>query len=322
MDRAKLIHTLASAQASPKRPILTLVNGDSTWLVSVPRPAGTKGKAFYHILVDPWLEGNAELGFGWIIRLQLKEKAALGNIEAIEDWIREIETVCGITDGEHEQWLDAVLVTHANFDHLHEPTLRTLGQSVQVLAVQDAATIISAMGHFENVIAVPDFVPGEEWPATPDMPGSLSIFRLQSKGDKYTRLCHAVIIGIPTEDGKSEAILYTPHGVEPEAVEAARKGNSDASFLAMLHPLNKAGSMGVISRGVKEGLRIERENSVRHWVNTHDDNINFTGVLSYVMQYGRTTLEQGLEQEAREKGQEQRKPKYAVVGNGGSYILT
>ncbi|EFQ31511.1 hypothetical protein CGRA01v4_11109 [Colletotrichum graminicola] len=322
MDRAKLIDTLASAQSSPKRPILTLMNGDTTWLVSVPRPAGTKGKAFYHILVDPWLEGHAEVGFGWVVRLQLKEKAALDSIEAIEDWIREIETVCGTTDGEHEQWLDAVLVTHANLDHLHKPTLRTLSKSAQVLAVQEAATMISSMDHFENIIAVPDFVPGEEWPATPDMPGSLSIFRLQSKGDKYTNLCHAVIIGIPTEDGKSEAILYTPHGVEPEAVEAVRKANSDASFLAMLHPLNKAGTMGFISRGVAEGLRIERENSVRHWVNTHDDNISFSGVLSYIMRYGRATLEQGLKQEAREKVEEQRRPDYIVVENGGSHILT
>ncbi|KAK2009468.1 hypothetical protein LZ32DRAFT_414926 [Colletotrichum eremochloae] len=322
MDRAKLIDTLASAQASRKRPMLTLVNGDTTWLVSVPRPAVSKGKTFYHILVDPWLKGHADVVFSWIIRLQLKEKAALDSIEAVEDWIREIETVCGTAEGEHGRWLDAVLVTHTNLDHLHEPSLRTLSPSVQVLAVEDATTMISAMGHFETITAVPDFVHGEAWPATPDIPGSLSIFRLQSEGDKYTNLCHAVIIGIPTEDGKSEAILYTPHGIEPESVEAARKANLDASFLAMLHPLNKCGNMGVVSRGVVEGLRIERANSVRHWVNTHDDNLKYSGILSYFMQYGRTTLEQGLEQEAKEKGEEQRKPNYVVVGNGGGYILT
>ncbi|KAK1982278.1 hypothetical protein LZ30DRAFT_717899 [Colletotrichum cereale] len=322
MDRAKLIDTFASAQASPERPILTLVNGDNTWLVSVPRPAGTKGKAFYHILVDPWLRGYAELYSRWLIRLQLRERPALDSIDAVEDWIQQIETACGTRDGGHGRWLDAVLVTHPNLDHLHEPTLRTVDPSTRVLAVEDAARIISAMGHFENITVVPDFVRGEKWPATPEMPESLAIFRLQSEGDKYTNLCHAVIIGIPTEDGRVEAIMYTPHGVEPETVEAAKKANPDASFLAMLHPLNKCGSMGVISRGVAEGLRIERENSVRHWVNTHDDNIEYSGILSYVMQYGRSTLEQGLEQEAREKGEEQRRPNYVVVGNGGSHILT
>ncbi|KAK2052547.1 hypothetical protein LY76DRAFT_583285 [Colletotrichum caudatum] len=320
MDRARLIETLASAQTSPQRPILTLVNGDNTWLLSVPRPAGTKGKAFCHVLVDPWLGGHADLASGWIIRLRLKEKPALGSIGAIEDWIQEVETACGTTDAEHGRWLDAVLVTHTNLDHLHEPTLRTLGQSVRVLAVEDAAATMSAMGHFGNITIVPDFVRGEEWPATPDMPGSLSIFRLQSEGDR-TRLCHAVVIGIPTNDGKSEAILYTPHGVKPEAVEATRKANPGASFLAMLHPLNKAGAI-VTTRGVAEGLRIERENSVRHWVNTHDDHIDYGGALSYIMQYGRTTLEQGLEQEAREKGKGGRKPNYVVVANGGSHILT
>ncbi|KAK2040095.1 hypothetical protein LZ31DRAFT_530479 [Colletotrichum somersetense] len=320
MDRAKLIDTLASAQASPQRPILTLVNGDNTWLVSVPRPAGMKGKAFCHILVDPWLEGYIDVASGWVIRLQLKEKPALGNIEAIEDWIQEMETACGTTNGEHGQRLDAVFVTHTNPDHLHEATLRTLSQSVRILAVEDAAATILAMDYFENITVVPDFVRGEEWPATPGMPESLSIFRLQSEGDKI-KLCHAVIISIPTKDGKSEAILYTPHGVDPEAVEAARKVNPGASFLAMLHPLNKAGAI-FTTRGVAEGLRIERENSFRHWVNTHDDHIDYGGVLSYIMQYGRTTLEQGLEQEAREKGERGRKPNYVVVANGGCHILT
>ncbi|GJC79780.1 hypothetical protein ColLi_02618 [Colletotrichum liriopes] len=322
MNRTKLIDTLASAQESPKRPILTLVNGDNTWLISIPRPASTTGKAFYHILQDPWLGGPSDTISHWFFRMQLKEEGALSSLKAIEDWIQEVETACGGTNGDHERWLDAVLVTHTNTDHLHEPTLRTFEPSITLFAVESAAAVISAMKHFEKVTMVPDFVRGEKWPTTPDMPEWLYIFRLQEENGVYPYLHHAMIIGMSAEEGKDEVILYTPHGVEPEMVEAARKENPNASVLAMLHPLNECGSLGVVTKGVANGLKIERQNDVRHWVNTHDDNLRYTGILGYFIQYGRKTLEQGLEEEAKEKGAEQRRPNYVVVENGGSHILT
>ncbi|KZL68382.1 hypothetical protein CI238_00255 [Colletotrichum incanum] len=321
MNRTTLMDTLASAQASPRRPILTLVNGDNTWLISVPRPASTNGKAFYHILQDPWLGGPSDALSRWFLRLHLKEEGALGSLKAVEDWIQEVETACGGTNGEHERWLDAVLVTHTNTDHLHEPTLRTFDPSINLFAVEDAAAVISAMKHFQKVSIVPDFVRGEKWPTTPGMPEWLSVFRLQDESGMYPNLYHAMIIGMSAEEGNDEVILYTPHGVEPEMVEAARKANPNASVLAMLHPLNECG-LGITSKGVANGLKIERQNTVRHWVNTHDDNLRYGGIMSYFMQHGRKTLEQGLEEEAKEKGAEQRRPNYVVVENGGSHILT
>ncbi|GKT44857.1 uncharacterized protein ColSpa_05038 [Colletotrichum spaethianum] len=321
MNRTQLIDTLTSVQASPKRPILTLVNGDNTWLISVPRPDNTTGKSFYHILQDPWLSGPSDAYSRWFLRMQLKEEGALSSFKAVEDWIQEVETACGGTNEEDERWLDAVLVTHTNTDHLHQPTLRSLDPSINVFAVEDAAATISAMKHFKSITIVPDFVRGKKWPITPEMPEWLSVFRLPDESGVNPNLYHAIIIGMSAQDGKDEAILYTPHGVEPEMVEAARKANPNASVLAMLHPLNECGTLGINSRGVANGLKIERQNSVRYWVNTHDDKLQYAGVLAYFMHYGRKTLEQGLEEEANEKGQEQRRPNYIVVGNGGSQIL-
>ncbi|TQN66750.1 hypothetical protein CSHISOI_08701 [Colletotrichum shisoi] len=344
MDRAGLLQTLASAEASPRRPILTYVNGDNTWLISIPRPtdgASDGGKAFYHILLDPWLGGHSDSFSRWVLRMRLKQDAALGSVGAVEDWIRDTETACGGGAGGAEErwWLDAVLITHLNPDHLHAPTLRTFDPSISVFAVSDAAAAVSALKHFDSVAVVPDFVRGETWPATPGMPAWLSVFRLQDEKGAYPYIYHAMIIGTSSsssssaaaaaaadggkDEGKDEVILYTPHGVEPEMVEAAMGAKPEASVVAMMHPLNECG-VGIVSKGVANGLKIERQNGVRHWVNTHDDKIQYTGILGYFMQYGRKTLEQGLEEEeeAREEDGEQRRPNYVVVGNGGSYILT
>lgn len=38
------------------RPILTHLNGDSTWLLQLPRH-GNSGRSRFNVLIDPWLSG-------------------------------------------------------------------------------------------------------------------------------------------------------------------------------------------------------------------------------------------------------------------------
>ncbi|OLN87046.1 hypothetical protein CCHL11_06482 [Colletotrichum chlorophyti] len=320
MNRGELLSTLNSTKSSPARPILTLVNGDNTWLISIPRPAGTQGKAFYHILQDPWLGGSAIAGFAWVLRLDHKAKPALSSQQAIEDWIRDVETGVGGQKKDEEQWLDAVLITHFNLDHCHEGTLRAFEPSTKVFAVQDTVATITGWKHFDNVTTVPDFARGEQWPTTPDMPEWLRVFRLQDESGKYPNLHHGMVISTAAS-GKEEIVLYSPHGVEESIVGAAREANPDASMLAMLHPLHSCG-LGAKAKGVDNGLKLVRQNEPKYWVNTHDDKLEYSGLLSYFMDHGRATLEQGLEKEAKEKGIEQKKPNYVVVENGASCILT
>ncbi|WYZ41227.1 hypothetical protein EsH8_V_000122 [Colletotrichum jinshuiense] len=320
MDRKQLAETLNSTSSTRKRPILTLANGDNTWLISIPRPTGSPGKAFYHILQDPWLSGPSDAFYSWVLRMQHREKEAFGDVQAVEDWIQGIEEAVGGTKGEQEWWLDAVLVTHINTDHLHEATLRSFPPSMKIFAVEGTETVISAMNHFDSVTVVPDFTRGEQWPTTPEVPEGLSIFRLQDESGMYPYIHHAMIIGISTESGGNEMILYAPHGVEPGIVDAAREVNPDANILAMLHPINESG-VGVKTKGVSNGLKIERRNKPKYWFNTHNDKIQYTGILSWFLQHGRTTLERGLEEEAKEGGEEHQKPNFVVLGNGDSYIL-
>ncbi|KAK1991416.1 hypothetical protein LX36DRAFT_704702 [Colletotrichum falcatum] len=179
----------------------------------------------------------------WILRLYLKDKSALGSIEAVEDWIRG-----------------------------------------------GAA-------------------------------GSVSISRLRPAGK--VELCHAVIVGVPAGDGKSEAILYSPQGAEPEAVEAARRASPEAGFLAMLRPLEHAGAMGVGTRGVADGPRTERASPVRQLRGHARRQLDLLG--DPALCYQGQAHDDGAGPRARaqgKKGGEQRRPNCAVVENGGSYIST
>ncbi|KAF5521633.1 hypothetical protein CGCA056_v007509 [Colletotrichum aenigma] len=324
MERKEIIEKLASAKSSQRRPIMTMANGDNTWLISIPRPAGGKGKAFYHILQDPWLVGDVLNIYAWILRLRHPHKEAFDSLAGIESWVEEIETSAGGSKDEGEPWLDAVLVTHILADHMHEETLRTFDASTRVFAVKEPAAVISSWKHFDNVVVIPDFVrsTGTTWPSIPEIPSWLSVFRIPDEGAVYPVLYHCMVISFTGADGKSEVILYSPHGVDPDAVEAAQKANPEASALAMIHPLHKTGlTEKGTTLGVTNGLKIVRRSEPKYWLGTHDDKIQYSGLLSWVFNHGRLTLDDGLEEEARETGQKLPKPNLVEVGNGSSYIL-
>ncbi|KAF4785719.1 hypothetical protein HER10_EVM0009229 [Colletotrichum scovillei] len=320
MDRANLIATLAAARQTPRRPIVTLANCDNAWIISIPRPAGATGKkVFYHILQDPWLFGVNDMLISYFLRLSLKEKSALETIESCEDLVREIEEAVGGSKEDDEHWLDAVTVTHTNPDHLHQPTLQTFDPSLTVFAVEDAAATISAMKHFDKVHVLPDFVRGQAWPATPEMPDWLSIFRLEDETKKYPNLYHGIVIRIAAANGKDEVILYSPHGVDPGIVEAAMEMNPDAKVIAMTHPINEAG-VGRKSKGVANALKIQRKHSPKYWIHCQEG-IQYTGFLTWFFDYGDKTLEIGLEEEAKETEEELPRPNYVTISNGAGFVL-
>ncbi|KAE9368180.1 hypothetical protein N431DRAFT_428062 [Stipitochalara longipes BDJ] len=55
--RSSIIHSLSSPA---RRPLLTHLNADTTWLLSLPIPSphpSKRKRLYYHILIDPWLVG-------------------------------------------------------------------------------------------------------------------------------------------------------------------------------------------------------------------------------------------------------------------------
>lgn len=77
-----------------RRPILTHLNADTSWLVSVPVPFGTEhreGNKYLHLVLDPWFKGTQEDVHGWFSRQWHKEESRYQTLEEVEDLIASIE---------------------------------------------------------------------------------------------------------------------------------------------------------------------------------------------------------------------------------------
>jgi len=190
---AQLQHTLRTsitAALSTRRPLLTHLNADTTWLLSLPYPSSHpsgKDRIYFHILIDPWLRGGQSDVAKFFSQQWHAEASAVQSIAHIEECVRGIEDVArgegsdssGVedvivdTDMEHsggeeavvgkgeERWIDAVVVSHEFTDHMHKPTLLELRRSTLVLATPKAYSAIRSWGYFDTVREIGRF--GGDW---------------------------------------------------------------------------------------------------------------------------------------------------------------
>lgn len=77
-----------------RRPILTHLNADTSWLLSVAVPFGTehrKGNKYLHLVLDPWFKGTQEDVRGWFSTQWHKEESRYQTLQEVEDLIANIE---------------------------------------------------------------------------------------------------------------------------------------------------------------------------------------------------------------------------------------
>ena len=77
-----------------RRPILTHLNADTSWLLSVPVPFGTEhreGNKYLHLVLDPWFKGTQQDVHGWFSTQWHKEESKYQTLEEVEDLIASIE---------------------------------------------------------------------------------------------------------------------------------------------------------------------------------------------------------------------------------------
>ncbi|KAG6296559.1 hypothetical protein E4U09_001717 [Claviceps aff. purpurea] len=332
--------------ASPDRlrPLMVSLNGHNSWLLSFPRPWADQkqsGRAYYHVVLDPWLVGPTELLGSWFIHIDLPSSPALPTAAAVETAARQIEDLAS----EHvlkrrmsnevfnpSSYIDAILLSFHYYDHVHEATLRDFNVRVPVIATRQAANIVKPWNHFRNVAVVHDFGPEttcwrtSESHAGSVLPSWLSILRLP--GHREMNFSMAIVWTHDDEHGREvhETILTSPNGtlLDQGPLRAFLDAEPKTRKLAMLHGLKESHVGGKqASFGATGGLKLYRMlGEVHYWVVSNNSLLNYTGKFMRLSRTADTprTLEWALDQEVSEKIVRERPSAYKVA-NGGCLIL-
>ncbi|RAH73809.1 uncharacterized protein BO66DRAFT_459403 [Aspergillus aculeatinus CBS 121060] len=297
---------------SPLHPVFTNLNGDSSWLISLPQPAG----GYFHLLLDPWLGGPAIITSSWLSHITHIEQEKFQSIAQVEQLARDISAPSGT-----ESRIDAVIVSHPFSDQTHKDTLIQLASTVPVYATREAAAVVRSWGYFDTVVDIPDYEPTTPWldEELAPMPSWLHLLRIPT-GEPHPALHYGIVIAYTTPRKTTEAVIYSPHGIEPPFVQPLVE---EASFttLALLHGIDDQSTLGVPQLGVENGLRLEALTGARYWLRTHSPLLDFRGLVGWFYRSVPRTLDDGLEQAEREMGYKRARPNYVEVANGESVVL-
>jgi hypothetical protein len=354
--KALAAHFATSARA--RRPIFTSLNGDNSWLMSFPRPEAERhssGRAYFHILFEPWLEGDTTLYQWWFMVIKMASASAVPTLDAVVALIHQIELAAapaaGLDLGDAKTvptvapmgtrgkgFVDLVLVGLELLDHLHEPTLRLLDPGIPALATSTTVKPMRALDHFNVVDEMPD---GREamtsWRdpslASASLPSWLRAIRLP--GNSFLNYVLALAWTHQDQDENQnqddeihEVVLQTPHGLLSSAsLQAFLDASPPTRKLALLHPLKEsftAGSKTVY--GAEGGLRLFRQmGGAPYWFSTHNSDLAYSGVLPWLLWVHDIprTLQYALDRETEglEGKVELEAPNYVEPGNGGLVVL-
>ena len=171
---AQLVQELRAAvsrEVSSRRPILHRLNGDTSYLLQLPRAAAAArkpgSKIFYNVLIDPWFVGGQSDSAGWLAQQWHSTRSAVESVREVDRLVRGIEVLArsewalddGVVDGymphevtrkdddgdrndddnvdvdiDDDTTLDAVIISHEFTDHCHKQTLLSISPDVPVFA--------------------------------------------------------------------------------------------------------------------------------------------------------------------------------------------
>lgn len=341
-SQVALLKAHFGTHAQQLQPILTALNSDNSWLVSIPRPlkdrAATR-KFYYHIVYEPWLVGPAIAFFSWVMTITLPATPVYQSAHDVEALVREIEQTAAECIGRHEQPndsedgaispIDAIWIGMGIEDHLHEPTLRLFNPAIPVFATADSAKTIRSWEHFRTIVTTADINAdqGASWlelhPGAP-LPPWLHIFRLPSSNMLqwanvlvWERTDDTGAAGVPAY----EALVASPHGIrleEPAAATYVGGLEPAVKTTAILHPLKESFSFGMrTTLGAPGGLALQRASKSRYWISSADSALKYWGLVALFTRDVFHTMPQALE---KEETQRRRQGKTAPLSLPGQFV--
>ena len=326
----KGLRNAVSRNFGVKRPILTHLNADTSWLIRLPYPSGSSclpGRSFYNILLDPWFKGVQTDYSPWFSTQWHAIPSSVQSISELNEALKETEELAfesGVRsesekeysnfDKTRKNWIDAVVVSYEFSDHMHKETLHEIDPTVPVFATEKAASIIQQWKHFNNVSKLPTnpLLPGKpfDWRNTSliELPPWIGISRIGKKRDvAYLHWALLLIFdlkGTSSEDGTAEAVIYTPHGIVPEDVEPIAEAQPPVETLVLLHGLHSVTISGAaqLNLGAHNGLKVQQVSEAKYWTGTHDEVKASAGLISSLIKRKQLSIEDAVEKARVEKG--------------------
>ncbi|KAL8987989.1 MAG: hypothetical protein Q9177_002871 [Variospora cf. flavescens] len=316
------------------RPILTHLNADTSWLLSLPYPGAEphpRGRKFFHILIDPWLQGPQTDLASWFSQQWHATASSVQTISELNTRLKELETLASApsaTDaGEpntssHAEYesdalgcIDIVVVSHEFTDHCNRATLEEVSPDTPIFATEAAAHLISSWQHFRHVYPVASFSKrSHDWRNTsPDaLPSWLGISRIITKRDAlhlHSAILLTFNIRSSAQDEAPEGIIYSPHGILANDLEILSLASPRINVLALLHGLHHI-KLGVrqLNLGARNALRAQRTCGAKYWVSTHDEVKKAGGIVSRFLKRKVWTVDEVLQDESRKAQKNGAKP--------------
>lgn len=342
--RSKSLRAHFSHSGSKLRPILTNLNGDSSWLISFPIPDEERqqanGKTYFHIVSDPWFTGTGSALHYYAANFTLPQSPAAksgSDVEAIAYEIEELARGAGHASTapiSRENVIDAISVAQDAADHQSDDTLKTFRRDIPVVAPPTPAAAIRALNHFETVVDSLDLVPHTPsvrslHPGASVLPPWLNVFRLHGFIPSFA----TAFVWSHPEGGttKHEVIFNSPHSIRTQEPSVQKflsvlGHEQDTTVLALLHGLKSNHSRfgQEFTFGVRGGLELERPLKPRYWVQSGDAKLIYGGIMFWLLGIHDVfnTLDWGLEKEAEKNGGVKgRRPNYLEIENGDCLVL-
>ncbi|KAI0447659.1 hypothetical protein F4803DRAFT_272345 [Xylaria telfairii] len=335
-DRAALIAAWRSPHA-----ILTHLNADTTWLLHLPYPSGAprpRGRSRFNVLLDPWLQGPQSDGGRWFSIQWHVVAPSVATIAELDSLLRELEDGAGTGSAardDGDSYVDVVAISHEFTDHCHKETLRELPAPTPVFAPDKAARLIRSWKHFDTVLEMPAFLAAgtKDWRealSCAPLPPWVGVGRVVTPGNAlyyHSALIVAWAASAPEESANSgDAIIYSPHGIEPEALSGIQ--TTKLKTLALLHGLHdiRLRMTKQLNLGAVNGVAAARESGAKYWVATHDEVKKGGGFVSLLLQRTAWSVTEAVKREGQKRSAnktEDSKDGYEFVelGSGDGLVL-
>lgn len=315
------------------RPVLTHLNADSSWLLSLPYPSGAPSKrARYNIIIDPWLRGTQSDVASWFSSQTHVIPSAVQSVVEIDHDLADIEAeLLNVEVDKSVPYIDLITISHEFTDHCHHDTLREINPNVPVFAADKAVELIKSWNHFSSVTNIIPFLKHVDWHTTsiPPLPKWLGVGRLTTEGNPLY-YHSAIVICFEKSDsaGAAEAIIYTPHGVEADTFAAVTTAYPPVQTLAFMHGLHDVSlPLKQLNLGAHNALKAQKILKARFWVGTHDEVKKGTGFIGPLIRRKQHTIEDALAQAMKSGVKESiretaKDVAWLEVGNGENLLLT